>query len=218
MENEFDHVMTKQSDKELIKILTVDRHKYHILALESAEAELEERKQLSDDYKKIVKEEEEKIIDEYIVDFDIVGSLIRGINFYIDLFLWLIISVLIEAFVIRLIPEGNDIISLIIYFSTFLLYYGFMEFKYQKTFAKFITKTKVVTLDGHRPNKGKILIRTLSRLIPFDYLSYFISNLGIHDKLSKTCVIKDNPNHLIGHDIKFIFKTIKLQLSLILKV
>ena len=203
MENEFSKVMSVQSDKELIKITRLERHKYQTLALEAAESELEKRHLQHDGFMETVKAEEEKIIDKYLVDFDIVNSYIRGFNFYIDLTLWIIISSIVEAFFMLLIPERNDIISLIIYSSIFLGYYGFMEFKYQKTLAKYITKTKVVTYNGLKPDKEKILIRTLSRLIPIDLISYYVSEVGIHDRLSKTRVIKDNPNNVIEDNIKF---------------
>ena len=125
MENEFSKVMSVQSDKELIKITRLERHKYQTLALEAAESELEKRHLQHDGFMETVKAEEEKIIDKYLVDFDIVNSYIRGFNFYIDLTLWIIISSIVEAFFMLLIPERNDIISLIIYSSIFLGYYGY---------------------------------------------------------------------------------------------
>lgn len=203
MENEFSKIMSEQSDKELIKILYVERHKYQKLAIESAEAELEKRKLFDNGMAEILEYEEEKIIDQYLVDFDIVGSQIRGFHFFIDLFLWMGISSLIHKLFIAIVPNGNEIVRLLIYAGTFLGYYGFMEFKYQKTLAKFVTKTKVVTSNGLKPDKEKIFIRTLSRLIPFEHLSYFVSVIGIHDRLSQTRVVKDNPNSVIEDDFEF---------------
>jgi len=66
-----------------------------------------------------------------------------------------------------------------------------MEIKFQKTVAKFITKTKVVRLDGSKPNDSEIIARTICRLIPFDGISYLFVKNGLHDYLSKTKVVKD---------------------------
>ena len=49
------------------------------------------------------------------------------------------------------------------------------------------TKTRVVNIDNsENPNFTRIFIRTISRLIPIDFLSYLFSSNGIHDILSKT--------------------------------
>ncbi|WP_166963876.1 RDD family protein [Yeosuana marina] len=57
---------------------------------------------------------------------------------------------------------------------------------YIKT-PKMITKTKIVDAkSGLKPSFSRILIRTLSRLIPIDFLSYLFLSNGIHDILSKT--------------------------------
>jgi uncharacterized RDD family membrane protein YckC len=74
---------------------------------------------------------------------------------------------------------------------TFWLYYLVAEFFFQLTLGKMLTKTKVVTKAGHKPGFLQILGRTLSRSIPFEYLSYLRSPTGIHDMLSGTRVIKE---------------------------
>jgi uncharacterized RDD family membrane protein YckC len=66
-----------------------------------------------------------------------------------------------------------------------------MEIKFQKTIGKFITKTKVVKLNGEKPESSDIISRTFCRLIPFDRVSFLFMKNGIHDFLSKTKVIKD---------------------------
>lgn len=56
-----------------------------------------------------------------------------------------------------------------------------------------ITKTKVVNTDNdENPNFTRIFIRTISRLIPIDFLSYLITKNGLHDILSKTELKKSN--------------------------
>jgi len=74
-----------------------------------------------------------------------------------------------------------------------LVYFVISETIWGKSFAKFITKTKVILKDGKKPKFGDIIIRTLCRFIPFDALSFLGSKnpIGWHDSLSKTIVIDD---------------------------
>ncbi|MVM37941.1 hypothetical protein GO730_10615 [Spirosoma sp. HMF3257] len=69
-------------------------------------------------------------------------------------------------------------------------YYILTELLFQRTLGKVLTKTKVVSLTGDKPSLLQIIFRTLSRSIPFEYLSYFVTVEGLHDKLSKTRVVK----------------------------
>ena len=69
----------------------------------------------------------------------------------------------------------------------YYLYYFTFEFFGGQTIGKMITKTKVVSIkNGVKPSVLKILIRTLSRLIPIDFIFYLFQPNGIHDLLSKT--------------------------------
>jgi|APHig6443717497_1056834.scaffolds.fasta_scaffold550792_1 uncharacterized RDD family membrane protein YckC len=72
----------------------------------------------------------------------------------------------------------------------FWCYYLLTEYLSQRTLGKFLTKTKVVSIDGARATLKQLIFRTLSRSIPFEYFSYLVTVEGIHDKLSKTRVIK----------------------------
>ncbi|MGK7391089.1 MAG: RDD family protein [Candidatus Cyclobacteriaceae bacterium M2_1C_046] len=123
----------------------------------------------------------------------------RIINVIVDMIvifiLWFILSLItiitgLEQFYIDKAGEQIPIISMIIILPTFWAYYIFSEYIFQRTLGKMLTKSKVVTLNGDKPTFKQILIRTLSRNIPFEYLSYLITVKGIHDKLSNTRVIK----------------------------
>ena len=58
-----------------------------------------------------------------------------------------------------------------------------------------ITKTKVVDKNGNKPTIGRLILRTLIRLIPIDLFTFLLGNLGLHDLISKTTVIKvQKPN------------------------
>ena len=86
--------------------------------------------------------------------------------------------------------------SLICFFPIAFIYYVFFESIWQKTPGKFLTKTKVVMVDGSKPNFTHILVRTLCRIIAYLLRGWFTlspSNpIGWHDKLSGTLVVPDS--------------------------
>lgn len=60
------------------------------------------------------------------------------------------------------------------------------------TIGKLITGTRAVQLDGSSPTFGQILGRSLSRMIPFEPLSFVFGDktTGWHDSLSNTRVVR----------------------------
>ncbi|WP_157805271.1 RDD family protein [Confluentibacter citreus] len=71
----------------------------------------------------------------------------------------------------------------LLYFSTETLLKG-------RTLGKYITKTKVVLIDGTNPNALDYLKRSFSRVIPFEALSFLgAEGRGWHDTISKTYVV-----------------------------
>jgi uncharacterized RDD family membrane protein YckC len=195
MENEFKEVMSKRTDEELIKIVTIQKDDYNPDAVKAAELEIEKRKIDIQNFEKI-KEKltvDKKQIEK--VDTNVVNSGIRFLNFLID-FIVIMILALIIGFIIGLFVHPTDqgliqIIGYILILGTFIGYYAIMEIKFQKTLGKFVTKTKVVKMDGEKPENGDIITRTFCRLIPFDRISFIFTKNGFHDFLSKTKVIKD---------------------------
>lgn len=89
----------------------------------------------------------------------------------------------------------NGIVFHIIIASTLLVsiftYYFILEFYFQKTLGKIVTHSKVVTENGEKSTFRKIILRTIYRFIPIDWISFIFSRNGMHDKLSKTKVISD---------------------------
>lgn len=72
-----------------------------------------------------------------------------------------------------------------------LIYYNITEILLGRSISKFITKTIVVMEDGSKPNAQAILVRTLSRIIPFNHLSFLGTPCrGWHDSISKTYVVQ----------------------------
>lgn len=196
MENEFQEVMSQRTDEELIKIVTVERGKYNLSAIEAADSEVEKRNIDTSKFAEIKekatieKEKKEK------VDSNVVSSFTRFLNFIIDFIVWLVLAS-ITTFITGLFINPTDsglitILGYLLIFGTFIAYYAIMEIKFQKTVGKFITKTKVVKINGEKPDNSDIIARTFYRLIPFDRISFLFVKNGIHDYLSKTSVIKDS--------------------------
>ena len=77
----------------------------------------------------------------------------------------------------------------------FFLYYFVFEYFMGQTPGKMITKTKVESTSGTTKNYFlKILIRTITRFIPIDILSYLFTSRGLHDIFSMTTIVKVNKN------------------------
>ncbi|SNQ43637.1 RDD family protein [Cellulophaga lytica] len=196
MENEFAKVMSERTDEELIRIVTVERERYNTTAIEAADAEVEKRNIDTSEFVKIREKATAEKEQKQKVDSNVVGSGIRFVNLLIDFIVWLVLAFII-SFVIGLFVQPTDqgmisLIGYILIFGTFIAYYAIMEIKFQKTIGKFVTKTKVVKMNGEKPTDGDIMTRTFCRLIPFDRLSFLFVKNGIHDFLSKTKVVKDN--------------------------
>lgn len=113
----------------------------------------------------------------------------RLLNFIIDstaYFLLLVGSTFVFG---AEVLQNQRYVLILVYF----LYYFVCEALFQQTFGKKITGTKVVDYHHHnKPSLVQILIRTVSRIIPFYFISYFMSGKGLHDHFSKTILIKPN--------------------------
>ncbi|MFB0911167.1 MAG: putative RDD family membrane protein YckC [Flavobacterium sp.] len=194
MKNDFTEVMSKKTDEELIQVITRDRQKYQELAIESAEHEITFRNIDVSQFQDVIVEAYTKKEEEGIVGANTVGSIVRFVHFIVDIIAFLVVYAIIGTlFQFAFSIEGNEYILLFWFLMllSFVLYFSVMEFKFQKTLGKFITKTKVVTLKGEKPSINAIMRRTFCRLIPFDRLSFLFMKDGIHDGLSKTRVVKE---------------------------
>ena len=117
---------------------------------------------------------------------------IRLMNFLIDYFFIMLLSVAISSFFsvvfIRFGPNSG-------FFSVFaavqFFYYFIFEMSSGQTIGKKITGTKVIAVKG-KITFLKIFIRTFLRLIPLDRLSYLFGHItGMHDQYSGTYVVKN---------------------------
>ena len=126
----------------------------------------------------------------------------RLLNFIIDLFIIYVIEISIGTTIILIgdlsksDTASNWVSSLSAVESFFFglvilfFYYLITEMYFSRTFGKYFTKTIVVKHEGSRPNMKSIIVRTLSRLIPFEPFSFLTAERGWHDTLSVTYVVK----------------------------
>jgi uncharacterized RDD family membrane protein YckC len=126
----------------------------------------------------------------------------RLLNFIIDLFIIYVIEISIGTTIILIgdltknDTASNWVSSLSVVESFFFglvilfFYYLITEMYFSRTFGKYFTKTIVVKHEGSRPNMKSIIVRTLSRLIPFEPFSFLTAERGWHDTLSVTYVVK----------------------------
>jgi uncharacterized RDD family membrane protein YckC len=83
-----------------------------------------------------------------------------------------------------------DLLSFILSFTTFLLYFILSEGIFQTTLGKIVTKSIVVNADGNKIGFGKAIGRTLCRLIPLEPLSLLFGEKALHDSITETYVVK----------------------------
>lgn len=85
---------------------------------------------------------------------------------------------------------ASEWMIILVYVLCILIYYTFFEAVLGATPAKFLTATRVADEFGNKPAFGKVLLRTISRFVPFDAWSFF-GNRGWHDNWSDTYVLND---------------------------
>ena len=98
-----------------------------------------------------------------------------------------------------LTPEDEarmQVVAFVVGLAVALGYYLTMEALFQRTLAKLLTGTVVVTESGMRPSFGQILGRSFARFIPFEAFSFLAGKhpVGLHDSWSKTRVVSKRGN------------------------
>jgi hypothetical protein len=138
MSTDFKEVMSKRTDEELIKIVTVDREGYQPLAVVAAKEEIKNRKIDTVRIEQVETELKIEVEEKKQVDDKTVSSLIRFIHFILDSIVWLVVWFIVA--VIVAIPfksvEFATLIGYLLLIPTFIGYYYIMEVNYQKTLAK----------------------------------------------------------------------------------
>ena len=111
------------------------------------------------------------------------------LGFYIFIFVFMfgVGSFFPDAF---LFTDDDDPIFTFIALAIFAVYYIVFEYFFQRTPAKFLTRCKVVSIDGTKPSLGQCIGRTFSRFVPFEAFSFLGDfPVGWHDRWPKTRVI-----------------------------
>lgn len=128
----------------------------------------------------------------------------RFANYIIDtimLYVCTIIIVLVFTTIYMLIvpttdflpkEDNNSLFEYVIGAVMGVIYFTTLEyFTGGRSIGKYITKTKVITIDGKKPGFIDCLVRSLCRYIPFEPFSFFSgTDCAWHDSISKTRVIK----------------------------
>jgi len=131
----------------------------------------------------------------------------RVVSLILDLFFCYI---LLEVFKLILAVFEIDLAlilynAVVMYLIALLLYYLIQESVWHWTLAKRVMRTHVVDVSGNAPKLSQILIRSVCRFIPFEFMSFFSDQdklqassrrkllqrkpVGWHDKVSNTRVI-----------------------------
>jgi len=117
----------------------------------------------------------------------------RVVSFYCDAFVSLIF-----AYFLWLISKDDfdDQLTMnykigFYQFSTLMIYLCVCESIFKTTIGKYIMKLKIVPSRKGKLNYASFFLRTISRLIPFDILSFAFTKNGEtwHDLISKTRVV-----------------------------
>ncbi len=116
----------------------------------------------------------------------------RFANHFVDtvcVFFIVFLHAIVLDGLLGVIPKDGSPLLGIYFFVLYVFYHSLFEHFWGKTPGKFLSKTRVVTINGQRPTFSNILGRNVCRLIPLDNISFLISKRGWHDEFSKTCVV-----------------------------
>lgn len=117
------------------------------------------------------------------------GKKLRFANFALDTLICLVyLATFVMVFDDHRITENIFLIAFLFYFFYYLLF----EFFKGQTPAKMITKSVVISeLEYANFTFRQIFIRTLIRsLLPLDLFSFLFNKRGLHDRFSKTVLIR----------------------------
>lgn len=124
--------------------------------------------------------------------FKLASSSRRFYNMLIDQSIITITWSIIFFFFLRFVPSlDSELIQISSYLLIDFLYYVITESTFSQTIGKLITKTRVITNTGEKPELFIIIKRTLCRFIPLEAYSFINNEIGLHDRYSRTIVTID---------------------------
>jgi hypothetical protein len=118
-----------------------------------------------------------------MVSFTSIGH--RFAHYLVDILFMLPIGIWVIQFLF--LREQEPLILKLIFNSTYLLYCFLSEIIFGQTLGKMITRSCVVS-NGVHLSTGRVLLRTICRVIPFDGIS-FLFGAKWHDRVSSTAVV-----------------------------
>ena len=129
----------------------------------------------------------------------------RFANYLID---YIALIVLLMVILFTFLPDlmdplameesGSDLLLNLLSIIVFVFYYLLSEAAMGgKTLGKIVTKTRAVKQDGTPMEMNDVLLRSLSRIVPFEPFSFLGQRPdGWHDRWTKTMVIDENESTL----------------------
>ena len=113
----------------------------------------------------------------------------RFVHYFFDMLfmLPLLLSILRFSMIGRHASEAMQLAIQFVFFISYLLYCFLSEVIFRQTLGKMVTRSCVVS-DGVELSTGRVLRRTMARLIPFDSVS-FLFGAKWHDRASATAVV-----------------------------
>jgi uncharacterized RDD family membrane protein YckC len=94
---------------------------------------------------------------------------------------------LLKLILLKLTPF-EDYAFLVYVFVPF--YFVLMEYYFQQTVGKILTKTLVINEYGNKPSLKQVILRTLIRAILYDAITFLVRDRGWHDTWTKTYVLE----------------------------
>ena len=112
----------------------------------------------------------------------------RVLNFLIDTVIIAILAIVIFKYwnFYVFYYHFHDHNYWVFFFITLFLYYFLLEAFWGRTPGKWFSFTKVVDSKGNKPSVLAILLRSVLRLIPIDFIWIPFTGMPLHDYLSNT--------------------------------
>ena len=127
-----------------------------------------------------------KRLANFIIDYIIRIILLFGLSLLVAIYAQIIGS----EDIILAMENINKITEILIGFLLLFIYYLIFESINGRTIGKYITNTKVLMIDGSKAQSDVVLRRTLSRIVPFEFLSFLGNDdKGWHDTWTDTVVV-----------------------------
>ena len=144
-----------------------------------------------------------------IIRLPLAGRLLRLLNALVDSAVLYLIMFAAFAVLRTLFPEnerytltnlvmGNGWVwweSILFQAPFSIAYYTIMEVLTGKTVGKMATQTRVVNQeDGGPITWQQGILRSLVRMVPFEFVVYLFTPTGLHDRAGKSLVIDERPS------------------------